>query len=94
MGTQHYARKASQSHKGRQRSGGEFQDEDRDSRHKPKFGSSNDNRRHTGRDNEGRFTDDRTSESRSSNFGNDEIGGTSFDPRPAESEEKRRNVRD
>ena len=40
-----------------------------------------------------RFTDDRPSESRGSNFGDDEIGGTSFDPRPAQSQENQRNLR-
>ncbi len=88
MGTQHYSRKANQEHKGSHRSGGAFQDEDRDSRHKSKFGSSNGNRRHRSRDNP-----QDPSKSPASNFGDDEIGGTSFDPGPVYSEETWRDER-
>ena len=93
MGTQHYARKTTQGHKGRQRSGGKFEDEDRAADRKPKIAKSTSNRRHPERDEEGRLTDDRPSEGRGSNFGDDEIGGTSFDPRPAQSQENQRNLR-
>ena len=92
MGTQHYSRKTTQGQKGTHRPGVDFGDEDRDSDRKPKFGKTTDNRRHPERDEEGHFTDERPPESHSSNFGDDEIGGTSFDPRPAQSEEKRRKA--
>jgi hypothetical protein len=84
MGKQHHSSKTSQGPKG--------EDEGRDSDRNPKFGKSTDNRRDPGRKEEGRFTDDRPSEGHGSNFGDDEIGGTSFDSRPAPSEEKRRKV--
>ena len=62
-------------------------------------GNSTDNRRDQNR--EGRFTEERHSGDRppdpsrspSSNFGDDEIGGTSFDPGPVHSEAKRRDER-
>ena len=93
MSTQHYSRKTNQGDKGTHRPGVDFEDEGRDSDLKPKFGRTTDNRSHRERDEESRFTDDRPSESHCSNFGDDEIGGTSFDPRPVQSEEKRRKER-
>jgi hypothetical protein len=93
--------KTKQNDRSSQWTGGEFDDEDRDSGGRSNFGSSNDNRRHQNRDDEGRFTDERhngdrpqdPSRSPSSNFGDDEIGGTSFDPRPVHSETRRRDER-
>ena len=74
-------------HKKRQSPGGEFDDEGRD----PGSGSRDKNP-----NDEGRFTDERHSGERpqpssrgpSSKFGDDEIGGTSFDPGPVHSEER------
>jgi hypothetical protein len=97
MRNQQRSRNTNQGNRSRQWSGGEFDDEDRDSGRKSNFGSSNDNRRHQNRDEEGRLKDERDnggrssarSRSHSSSFGDDEIGGTSFDPGPVHSDNKK-----
>jgi len=80
--------KPARNRKSRQLSGGEFQDEDRDSGRSSNSRGTTDNRPHKNRS--GDHSEAPSIRPRS-NFGDDEIGGTSFDPGPVHSEEKERD---